>query len=138
VGPATAADVKLGSGLDLARAARRIGVSADAVAGPAAATALALATAAERESAPDRALAELGEATALIAPARERARQIIDGVAGADRIALVTAGIVGVALPGVPTTGPMILALACFARSSAILARDEHGRPAGRSELLGL
>ena len=27
-------------------------------------------------------------------------------------------GLVGVALPGIPTTGPMILALACFARSS--------------------
>jgi hypothetical protein len=27
-------------------------------------------------------------------------------------------GAVGVALPGIPTTGPMILALACFARSS--------------------
>ena len=27
-------------------------------------------------------------------------------------------GIVGVALPGIPTTGPLLLALACFARSS--------------------
>ena len=27
-------------------------------------------------------------------------------------------GAIGVALPGIPTTGPMILALACFARSS--------------------
>ena len=27
-------------------------------------------------------------------------------------------GAVGVVLPGIPTTGPMILALACFARSS--------------------
>ena len=30
----------------------------------------------------------------------------------------VAVGVVGVALPGIPTTGPMILALACFSRSS--------------------
>lgn len=44
---------------------------------------------------------------------------------GLTRVAWLTAGwlsfavgAVGVVLPGIPTTGPMLLALACFARSS--------------------
>ncbi len=35
----------------------------------------------------------------------------------------VTVGAVGVVLPGIPTTGPLLLALACFARSSERMHR---------------
>jgi len=46
---------------------------------------------------------------------RSQARRALWFIAGWLCFAI---GAIGVALPGIPTTGPMILALACFSRSS--------------------
>ncbi|WP_428263956.1 YbaN family protein [Haliangium sp.] len=52
---------------------------------------------------------------ALAARSRGRAAKLVWLGAGSVCFAV---GVIGVALPGIPTTGPMLLALACFARSS--------------------
>lgn len=40
-----------------------------------------------------------------------------------------TVGFIGVILPGIPTTGPMILALACFSKGSERLLHWLHTHP---------